>query len=143
MAQGTVTDGTGFGVSNTKPGGVTAMRAAAVLTTSLVASSHMIVESNASGAVRVTCASVDYTSIQTLLQGSRDASAWFDIPERGATVIAAHSQTLANLASATDGAYLIPFSVAEGVLYVRCQIKRTGGTAVGTVAVDGWGGCAV
>jgi len=143
MAIATVTNTAGdtVGISNSKTPGVWALRAALVLTTSYVASSHMPCGPNATVGFVVTCASVDYTSIQTIPQVSMDAgTTWVDVPTLRVTLPAAHSMTLANLSSATAGSYLIEIGVNTCALIARVLIKRTGGTAVGTVAVNGYGG---
>lgn len=147
MAQATATNTTAESVRvnrDAKGAASHALRAAAVLTTSYVASSHMPVGGAATVGFIVTCASVDYTSIEIIVQGSYDATTFFDIPSSyHPTAVAAHSQTLANLSAADTVNYLVEAPVSSGrILYVRVLAKRTGGTAVGTVAITGHTGAA-
>lgn len=141
IATATNTAAATMGINNSKSPTIWALRAALVLTASYVASSHMPCGPNASIGIVVTCASVDYTSIQTIPQVSMDGgTTWVDVASKGVTLPAAHSMTLANLSSATAGSYLIEVPTTAGALLARVLIKRTGGTAVGTVAVNGYGG---
>ncbi len=113
-----------------------ALRSAAVLTTSYVATDHFPVTENANAAVMLTCASVDYTSIQAIAQGSIDGTNFFDIRTLGGTN---ESWTLANQSSATAPVLglTIPTSCWR---FIRVLVKRTGGTAVGTCAATGVAG---
>ena len=56
-----------------------ALRAAAVLTTSYVASSHMDSRGAPKVGIWIALDSVDYTSIEYAVEGSHDASTWFQI----------------------------------------------------------------
>lgn len=113
------------------------LRSAAVATTSYVATSHMPVgESGQCVMFVVTCASVDYTSIETIVQFSQDGSVWIDAPNAAGSMSA--SYTLANLSSATDGSFAIIARTSGLAVFTRVMLKRTGGTAVGTVAVTGY-----
>jgi len=142
MAQATPTSpyGESTTLSNTKPATSWPLRAALVATTSYVASSHMPCQSHSSVGIVVTYASVDYTSLQLWIEGSRDGTNFFQIAQRGVTVPAVYTITLANLSSATDDAFLIDVPTHAGVLFLRAQVKRTGGSAVGTIAIDGFAG---
>lgn len=118
---------TGSRIQNAKSPAVT-LRAALVAATSYEASSHMDLTGSATFRIYVTLASVDYTSLTILPSYSYDGATWFE-DGAGATTV-----TLANLQSATDGAFSLGFSVPAPA-YARVLLKRTGGTAVGTVAI--------
>lgn len=113
------------------------LRAAAVLTDSYVASSHMPCDAvPCVGAWVAYNAAIDYTSIQTIPQGSYDGTAWFDLA-------AADSKTIASLGSGASaaGGFTVKADVSPGVRFFRVLIKKTGGTAVGAVSVTGITGC--
>lgn len=113
------------------------LRAAAVLTTGFVASDHMPVRSPITS-VFVTYASVDYTSIETLPEISLDGVTFFAIPDTtGATDYNGSAWTLANFESATTQTFVIRVNTQDA-RYLRIKIKRTGGSAVGTVALVGF-----
>lgn len=112
-----------------------ALRAADVLTTSYVASDHMKTEGGRSVLFDVEYdENIDYTSIELIPQGSPDGTTWFDLTD-------AESKTLANAFATPGTAGNVAFTADiryGGIRFVRCAIKRTGGTAVGTVAVTGY-----
>lgn len=142
MAQATPTStyNNSTDVNNAKGGNVWPMREALVGTTSYVASSHMPCATASCVEVVVTYAGVDHTSIELIADGSQDGSAWFQTPlQRGVTTSVAVGVTLASYRSATDLAigYTVP---TEGFRYLRVWIKYTGGSAAGTLAIDGYQG---
>lgn len=113
-----------------------ALRAAAVLTTSYVAGDHIDVGARGSVGFHVAYdASIDYTSIECIPQVSVDGSTWFDAAD-------AISKTIANLfgGASSAGGFAVVTEVKAGARYARLAIKRTGGTAVGTVTVTGYAG---
>lgn len=136
MAVGTYT-----AFTNTNPGGVSpskgtgtwTLRAAAVATTSYVATSHLNCPSAATIVFHATFASVDYISLSFVVQVSVNATDWVTLPFDSLSV--AKTYTLADFPVATDGAIAIPVSTSAGAYYARLMLKRAGGTAVGTVAV--------
>lgn len=134
MATGTKTrvesGGAWKGSTRGKEQAVTTLRAAAVLTTSHVASSDAKVEGATHVTLEFLLASVDYTSIQYWVEGSpsgADAD-WFTLDTAEQTL------TLANLESATDGQFSKNYALGAHQ-YVRVKIKRTGGSATGTAAI--------
>ena len=113
-----------------------ALRDAAVLTTSYVASSHMPCEEAPSVGFWVAySATIDYTSIEVIVQASLDGTAYFD-------VAASASYTIANLGSGAGaaGGVLVKGDMSPGARFARILVKRTGGTAVGTVTITGVAG---
>lgn len=118
-----------------------ALREAAALTTEYVASGHMLCGTRTSVGVYIDYASVDYTSIQVCVDGSPtgDDGTWRAIrPSRGAVTVTPLSTTLANQPSATSDGYVLDVPVEAGVHALRVRIKRTGGSATGTVTVTAY-----
>ncbi len=114
------------------------LRAALTLTDAYVATSHMPCDgAHTVGLFVAFSAAIDYTSVQAIAQGSYDGTTWFDLPQEDGTY--AKSVTIANtgVGAAAAGGFLVIARVHAGVRFVRAAIKRTGGTAVGTVAVEG------
>jgi hypothetical protein len=119
------------------------LRAAAVLTTSFVDTSHIPCDGAKSVGFFITCAAVDYTSIEVVYEVSYDGSLWFAIPARepvaaGIAVAGPFTDSfvLASFRSATATKIAVGVSVPFGVRFARASLKRTGGSATGTVLVE-------
>ena len=132
--------------SDAKPETTWPLRAALVATTSYVASSDMICKAHSNLIVYIDWAAIDYTSIEAAYEVSPDGTTWRSLPMRDAIASVLYptsawrdSFTIANFPDSDGGATFtygvaVPVSV-PAAHYFRVQIKRTGGTAVGTVAV--------
>jgi len=118
-----------------------ALKAATLLTTSYVASSHMLIGGASSVTIETDLdTTVDYTSIQHMIEVSADATAWVTVsPSTDQSGIAPHSTTLANIGDPTDGMYAFTVPIPHGgYTSLRIQTKRTGGTAIGKVATKAY-----
>lgn len=134
MAHASETTAGSTGAANSHTcGPLFTMRAALVADTTYEPSSHIDLKGSPTLAVYVALASVDYTSIQTLAEFSHDATTWYEDLD-GAT-----SVTLSALQSATDGLYCYDIA-CPAYRYARIKIKRTAGSATGTVAIYGAAG---
>lgn len=149
MAEVVVTQailGGSFVVADSKTPAATTMRAAAVATTSYVESSWVRVQRFTTAKVLVQWdADCDHTSLELKLDTSADEGVtWESVTQQGPVAAGVTPLTpwvgqavRANFA--TPGGFGVEMTIAS-TLILRASIKRTGGTAVGTVALKFVGG---
>lgn len=136
------------GIPDRKPIDAVTLRTAAAPTDSYVATDHIPVSRWRSGKIIVEWdASVDFTSLQIRFDESRNGTTFvpilqFEPVATAATPLTPWTGTMTRASFATPGGGAIDFTLAS-TLFIRAQIKRTGGSNVGTVGVYFIGGASL
>jgi len=136
------------GIPDRKPIDAVTLRTAAAPTDSYVATDHIPVARWRTGKLIIEWnGSVDFTSLEVRVDESRDGSTFvpllqFSPVAAGLTPVTPWTGQLTRASFATPGGGAIDM-ILSSTLYLRAQIKRTGGSNVGTVGVYFIGGASL